>query len=1242
VTSSYRAPTIGGAPANAPSVGRPNQQGASSAPNISVSNSGNLYDNRSADTAYNNEINRNAGFTSFMDNLLEIGGKVSNKFQYNVEKRGAGELISSPEAMDIIKQGKGPANGLLFSFRDEIRDQVVNTAATEVARDAAEKFSANYYADAELKDQDWLLNATPEALVKKFESLQDPETSQQLRNLTVMSPAGTADVVSSYQGLISRARTDTRTRKIEMRLENNAVIVRKTLDSDVTALLDAKEPLIQAEKDGFGGEVEPWTDKAVDAIAPKLRAKAETLGVPVSMVLQRNVQDTLSRIDALAVTAAEQTQQNLDPTETMELMHKEWQRANFYRALADSPALKRNADDVSVFTLRDPKSGKTLDEDLNEYRKKYFTQVEQLQIQYGQRMADQALVEVALDPVQSPESVNAVVSPMLERLRAIGDYKSMAAIIKGSRESMGWKMTMDDRQRDAVARQAVYDLKALIAEGREPTEADRDKIIALGEAGVPALDVYISDKEKREQKQDVAIRQQEEQVSAAVKNESDKWFPDASRLAGAAVDVKGMIAAGKENGTISQTAVVLDDQGLQQALAQRMRGILQVKMQEELVRTGATEVSPARAEVIVKEALDEAVRYAVSSLPSPPKIPPGAKQPERGDIFRIEEEAYEQQIRGNGGRPTILAIPKRIREQVLRQNPRATFTDMMAAWNKESAGIDVKGPDGKPFFTKDIGLQRQQRLREIQGEKKENGTFNPLIQVPDVILPPAIKSGLGGAAGMVKKAVLDGWSMFGLTPQEVTPPDAPLNSAMPQSETVTVTAPAPGKAAAKPAVPDTSGIPPAAVPKVEAGLLRIAGVDPAKTGGVAKPLLNNDTASLAFAGQLAAGTATVKADSPPLPQAAPELEAVRISPNARSKDSPWVYAVLATSYKAQARGRDGNITLPDWMFERKPGSLGLEGRESSGGDFIPNSSGQYIATGTVRGLRGMSADGMTQTLHGIKGREGYDAAHGAGNDHVHHQGPDAATTLELAKFLQKRGFPITEFKSLNQRVGGHSEHGGHYDGTAFDIPVGVERHGETLKAINEFYIMKGRRGEGIQREGKGHLAMNENNPFVQAIGYAEGNLDRNGRPTGSYAGHTDPGNGARNVGIFSAQGVGGDPAAANRVWFDRLNKVAPVFDNALQKRGAKPGTPVYDRIMANLLDLYVQAPAAVKGAGGLLSRVKQMIDAGGDLNAIAQARVDSFIDPRTGALDAPGFGNDRNRLLKDQRRRAASLKEKFS
>lgn len=105
----------------------------------------------------------------------------------------------------------------------------------------------------------------------------------------------------------------------------------------------------------------------------------------------------------------------------------------------------------------------------------------------------------------------------------------------------------------------------------------------------------------------------------------------------------------------------------------------------------------------------------------------------------------------------------------------------------------------------------------------------------------------------------------------------------------------------------------------------------------------------------------------------------------------------------------------------------------------------YVATTGF----GYSADGKTQTLHGIRGRSGYDTNHGVGNDHVHHGANDAATAMALARFLKSRGWPITEFKPWT-RVGGHQDPG-HYDGRSFDIPVAVGKHQQVLDDINLFY-----------------------------------------------------------------------------------------------------------------------------------------------------------------------------------------------
>ena len=109
-------------------------------------------------------------------------------------------------------------------------------------------------------------------------------------------------------------------------------------------------------------------------------------------------------------------------------------------------------------------------------------------------------------------------------------------------------------------------------------------------------------------------------------------------------------------------------------------------------------------------------------------------------------------------------------------------------------------------------------------------------------------------------------------------------------------------------------------------------------------------------------------------------------------------------------------------------------------------SNQYIAT---TGL-GKSVDGMTQTLHGIQGRNGYDKNHSWGNDHVHHGAPDRQTALALANFLKSNGVPITEFKPWGSVADVHQDPG-HYNGMSMDIPVGVEEHDRILRLIDTFY-----------------------------------------------------------------------------------------------------------------------------------------------------------------------------------------------
>ena len=156
----------------------------------------------------------------------------------------------------------------------------------------------------------------------------------------------------------------------------------------------------------------------------------------------------------------------------------------------------------------------------------------------------------------------------------------------------------------------------------------------------------------------------------------------------------------------------------------------------------------------------------------------------------------------------------------------------------------------------------------------------------------------------------------------------------------------------------------------------------------------------------------------------------------------------------------------------------------------------------------------------------------------------------------------------------------------------------------------------------------DTHPFFLAIGIAEGTRTPDGGYTKDYYGHSDPGNGARNVGTVSSQQYG-SPDVADRVWAGRLSALATRMTPVLFQMGVKPGTVAFNRLMFNRLDLEVQSPAA---AADLFRNLT------GDysIEGIAKARADSFINPATGQLEAGGFGGSYNRLFTDQRSRAGT------
>jgi hypothetical protein len=161
---------------------------------------------------------------------------------------------------------------------------------------------------------------------------------------------------------------------------------------------------------------------------------------------------------------------------------------------------------------------------------------------------------------------------------------------------------------------------------------------------------------------------------------------------------------------------------------------------------------------------------------------------------------------------------------------------------------------------------------------------------------------------------------------------------------------------------------------------------------------------------------------------------------------------------------------------------------------------------------------------------------------------------------------------------------------------------------------------------------NDQHELFVMIGVAEGTRTPNGGYTKAYYGHTDPGDGFSNRGTVSGgRESGASPEMVDLRWMGTLTSVQQKMRPQLIVMGLMPGTQGYNRVMFNLMDLTVQSPAAARDFAGKLFEARE---AGWTIESIAKARADSFINPATGRLDAPGFGNNYQNLIKDQRSRA--------
>ncbi len=157
-----------------------------------------------------------------------------------------------------------------------------------------------------------------------------------------------------------------------------------------------------------------------------------------------------------------------------------------------------------------------------------------------------------------------------------------------------------------------------------------------------------------------------------------------------------------------------------------------------------------------------------------------------------------------------------------------------------------------------------------------------------------------------------------------------------------------------------------------------------------------------------------------------------------------------------------------------------------------------------------------------------------------------------------------------------------------------------------------------------------------AIGNAEGTRTVSGGRTAAYAGHRDPGNGARNTGTFSyqlQQGGAGSPAQADQMQLARLRAVQPQYEAAARNAGLDPKDPL---LAAAFFDSWNQSPAMATEQNGFLDQLPRLAREGVTLENVTNARVRSWYEP-SGRLNAPGLGNTEAGVRADQSRRMNAI-----
>jgi hypothetical protein len=161
-----------------------------------------------------------------------------------------------------------------------------------------------------------------------------------------------------------------------------------------------------------------------------------------------------------------------------------------------------------------------------------------------------------------------------------------------------------------------------------------------------------------------------------------------------------------------------------------------------------------------------------------------------------------------------------------------------------------------------------------------------------------------------------------------------------------------------------------------------------------------------------------------------------------------------------------------------------------------------------------------------------------------------------------------------------------------------------------------------------------NSLVAKAVGSAEGTRTPKGDRTYAYRGHVDPGNKVWNLGTFSYQHHATSPEDADRRQIQRLRHQA----SQMQAKAAAYNIHLNLEEILNGIDLANQAPKAVLDRNGYIDWLVRAHRLGKrDQDAIVWARTYAFRNPQTHRWDAPGLGNTKDSIMRDQQRRMLAV-----